>query len=74
MRNTISNTGADRITPGFSPKPASVEIPMMTESPSSEPETLSPNALLEGPLVQRLAAEEPKSEATVKNGIVSFGK
>jgi hypothetical protein len=46
----------------------------MTDSPSQEPVTQSPNALLDGPVIQRAAAADPGGKITSKNGIVTFGK
>jgi hypothetical protein len=73
----VSNANVEQgkvIIPGFSPRPTAVTAPVMASSASAEPETVSPNALLDGPVIQRLAAPEPSGDMTVKNGIVSFGK
>ena len=63
------------IRQGFSPKPATVAALETGVSPSNEPETQSPSALLDGPLVGR-ALSQPQSSAgiVVQDGIVSFGK
>jgi len=63
------------IRPSFSPKPIAVTAPEMGTSPSDEPETPSPTALLDGPLIQRANLEpQPAADIIVKDGIVSFGK
>jgi hypothetical protein len=60
---------------GFSPRPLTVAAPDNGTSPSGEPETPSPNALLEGPIIQRSTVSvDPVPDVIVKDGIVSFGK
>jgi len=64
-----------KIRPGFSPKPIEVAGPEMADSPSLQPETSSPNALLDGPVIQRADLKaEPAGDIAVQDGIVSFGK
>jgi hypothetical protein len=46
----------------------------MADSPSEEPDTHSPNALLDGPITQQAVAPNTDGNITVQNGIVSFGK
>jgi hypothetical protein len=74
MSNASSDDRKGTIRAGFSPRPVSAVAPLMASSPSIEPETLSPNALLDGPVIQRLAVPQRDAELKVKNGIVSFGK
>lgn len=63
------------IRPGFSPKPLTVASAEMTTSPSVEPETVSPTALLDGPLIQRIQSRTPDTtDMSVQDGVVSFGK
>ena len=63
------------IRPGFSPKPATVTAQENGTSPSLEPETPSPSALLDGPIIQRSAIQpKPGADIVIKDGIVSFGK
>jgi hypothetical protein len=77
MRNAIVGQEKTLIRPGFSPKPESSIIPLMATSPSPslEPITPSPNALLDAPIIQRSAiiADSP-TQPSVVDGIVSFGK
>lgn len=77
MRNESVAQGKAVIHPGFSPKPESSIIPLLATSPSPslEPITPSPNALLDAPIIQRgaILAESPV-QPTVVDGIVSFGK
>jgi hypothetical protein len=63
------------IRPGFSPKPITVAAPEAGNSPSDEPETQSPHALLDGPVIQR-ADLKPQlaTDIIVQDGIVSFDK
>jgi hypothetical protein len=74
MTNTAAEQRKIVIRPGFSPKPAQAVTPVMASSPSGEPETTSPNALLDGPLIQRLAFAQTNAEIRAENGIISFGK
>ena len=74
MRNAAAEQRNIVIRPGFSPKPAGVVTPLMASSPSRDPDTNSPNALLDGPLIQRLAFPQTECEVRAENGIVSFGK
>jgi hypothetical protein len=60
---------------GFSPKPLTAAAAEAGTSPSHEPETTSPNALLDGPVIQRANLKpQSASDVIVKDGIVSFGK
>jgi hypothetical protein len=63
------------LRPGFSPRPLAVAGTDTESSPSHEPETTSPNALLDGPLIQAgdLKAQSA-ADIMVQNGIVDFGK
>ena len=63
------------LRPGFSPKPLTVAATEAGTSPSHEPETTSPNALLDGPVIQR-ADLKPQlaTDVIVQDGIVSFDK
>ena len=74
MRNAAAEQRKIVIRPGFSPKPAGAVTPVMASSPSGEPETTSPNALLDGPLIQRLTVAQTTGEIRTENGIVEFGK
>ena len=63
------------LRPGFSPRPLTAAAAETGTSPSREPETTSPNALLDGPVIQRVDLKpQSASEIIVKDGIVSFGK
>ena len=77
MRNATVGQEKTVIRPGFSPKPESSIIPLLetSPSPSLEPATQSPNALLDAPIIQGDAnlADSP-TQPSVQNGIVSFGK
>ena len=76
MKRTIAEQRNIEIRPGFSPKPISAREPVADVSPSdsNEPDTHSPDALLEGPIVQRRMNATRSSKVSVENGIVSFGK
>ena len=63
------------IRPGFSPKPLVVAAPDLGTSPTMEPDSPSPNAQMDGPLIQRANLNpQPARDMTVQDGIVSFGK
>lgn len=63
------------ISPGFSPRPVATENDDPAPSPSREPDTQSPNALLDGPIIQRAGvATESSADFSINDGIVSFGK
>jgi len=72
---TIEQQRSVEIHAGFSPRPIVVAVPEMADSPSLQPETSSPDALLDGPVIQRAELKsQPAVDITVQNGIVSFGK
>ena len=63
------------IRPGFSPRAAATENDDPAPSPSREPDTQSPNALLDGPIIQSANVRaESSSDFSVGDGVVSFGK
>jgi hypothetical protein len=63
------------IRPGFSPRAVATENDDPAPSPSREPDTRSPNALLDGPIIQSSnLSVDPSPDVVVKDGIVSFGK
>jgi hypothetical protein len=76
MKRTIGEQRKITIRPGYSPKPASAVEPRMEDSPSDswEPDTHSPQALLEGPIVQRRKSAKAPGGVSVNDGVVSFGK
>ena len=77
MRNAIVEQEKIVIRPGFSPKPEASIIPLMATSPSPslEPVTPSPNALLDTPIIQHNAiVSDSSAEPFIQSGIVSFGK
>jgi hypothetical protein len=62
------------ISPGFSPQSRETLITSMTASPSVGPETLSPNALTDGPVIDQVAAQNSGADFTFQNGTVNFKK
>jgi hypothetical protein len=72
---SIEEQRAVEIRAGFSPKPVTAPAPEAGTSPSLEPESPSPSALLDGPTIQR-GELKPRlsSEVVPQDGIVSFGK
>jgi hypothetical protein len=76
MKRTIAEQRNAEIIPGFSPRPISAIEPAVDDSPSgsTEPETHSPDALMDGPIIQRSIATTLDSSVVVQDGIVSFGK
>lgn len=73
MTNAMAG-GSEVIQAGFSPRPTAEATTVAASSPSKDPETLSPNALLDGPVIQELAQAEQPGDMTFQNGVVSFGK
>jgi hypothetical protein len=72
---SIEEQRSVEIRPGFSPKPLTVATPEMGTSPSLEPETASPTALLDGPMIQRADLKQSvDADMTVQDGVVRFGK
>jgi len=70
-----ANTGGNKtILPGFSPQPKEAIITSLAASPSVGPETLSPNALADGPVISQTTAQASGSNFTVQNGTVNFKK
>jgi hypothetical protein len=78
MKQTIAEQRNIEIVPGFSPKPLSSTEPVADDSPSDsdsdEPETHSPDAMTEGPIIQRRVTATAVSDVSIRNGIVAFGK
>ena len=72
---SIERQRSVELQPGFSPRAELVEQEDPAPSPSRQPETQSPNALLDGPLIQRAPVPlNPGSGVSLRDGIVSFGK
>jgi hypothetical protein len=76
MKNTIAEQRKVEVIPGFSPRQVSVSEPTAANSvsESDEPDTHSPDAKLERPIVQRRTMQTPRNDISVQDGIVSFGK
>jgi hypothetical protein len=75
MKNADAQRGNAVIAPGLSPRPLASIKPLMEESPSIEPDTPSPNALLDAPVTMTtIAAPERIPNVTVEKGVVTFGK
>jgi hypothetical protein len=72
MTNETPSSSKQVVQEGFSPKPATLSTTVMAASPSIEPDTPSPNALLDAPIIGSVALEQPQSGTTVSDGIVRF--